>query len=330
MLNSGFGAVGPAGAGALADLLKILLRSARRLLGLACAAVLGSLVISTPMPASAGLPGPVGTEWRMVRLGESFPPVGAQPTLRLDPGEKRAAGFAGCNRYFAAYELSGTALRFGPVGATRKACEGSADAIETAYLDALGRTRSWRIERGELLLFEGSDILARFSAATSPDFPDPAPEILSFHSRAYGLHPVRLTRGEYRAPAAPGAASEIRVRLTGQRTFTTLPGAEIGAVVVATTTGGTGTFFELGLLFHRAGEWVNTDTVLLGDRVKIGWVAFDGDQVVVAMMIHRSRDPKCCPSMEQITRFQIQRERLAPFADDQTTGGSGPQAEPVR
>jgi len=316
--------------GALADTLTIMPRTARKLLGLACAAVLGLLAIATPMLASAEVPGPEGTEWRLVRFSEAFPPVGAQPTLRLDPFEKRATGFAGCNRYFATYELSGTALRFGQIGATRKACEGTANAIETAYLEALARTRSWRIEHGELLLADGSDIFARFSAATSPNYPEPAPEILSFHSRAYGLRPAHLARGEYRAPAAPGAASEIHLRLTGQRAFATLRGAEVGAVVVSTTTGGTGTFFEIGLLFRRAGEWVNTDTVLLGDRVKVGWVAIDGDQVVVAMITHRPREPKCCPSAETIRRFQIQQERLVPLAESQTSDGSVSPAESVR
>ncbi|MGN6317317.1 META domain-containing protein [Trinickia sp.] len=63
----------------------------------------------------------------------------AAPTLTLDTrsGERRASGFAGCNRFGGAYTLTSGKLGFGPLAATRMACGENADRIERVYLDAL-------------------------------------------------------------------------------------------------------------------------------------------------------------------------------------------------
>lgn len=63
----------------------------------------------------------------------------AAPTLTLDTrsGERRASGFAGCNRFGGAYALTSGKLTFGPLAATRMACGETADRIERTYLDAL-------------------------------------------------------------------------------------------------------------------------------------------------------------------------------------------------
>lgn len=63
----------------------------------------------------------------------------AAPTLVLDThsGQRRASGFAGCNRFSAPYELTSGKLTFDALVTTRKACGAEADRIERAYLDAL-------------------------------------------------------------------------------------------------------------------------------------------------------------------------------------------------
>lgn len=64
---------------------------------------------------------------------------GAAPTLTLDTtsGQRRASGFAGCNRFSGSYALSGGKLTLGELATTRKACGAHADSLELAYLDAL-------------------------------------------------------------------------------------------------------------------------------------------------------------------------------------------------
>lgn len=62
-----------------------------------------------------------------------------RPTLVLSTatGQRRAQGFAGCNRFKGTYELKGGMLSFGPLVTTRIGCGGSRNALEQAYLDAL-------------------------------------------------------------------------------------------------------------------------------------------------------------------------------------------------
>ena len=63
----------------------------------------------------------------------------AAPTLTLDTnsGQRRASGFAGCNRFSGTYNLASGNMTFGPLATTRKTCGPDADRLEQAYLDAL-------------------------------------------------------------------------------------------------------------------------------------------------------------------------------------------------
>lgn len=73
-----------------------------------------------------------------------------RPTLVLSTasGQRRASGFAGCNRFGGAYTLKDGLLSFGPLIATRMACGSARNSLEAAYLDALahvGKTGvQWR------------------------------------------------------------------------------------------------------------------------------------------------------------------------------------------
>ena len=142
-------------------------------------------------------------------------------------------------------------------------------------------------------------------------------EQLTLRSSVYTDSPVVLRDGEFRRPAAPGSASEIVVRLTGIGAFGRLNGADIGALVVATETGGSGTFRELALLIRGDRGWVNSHSVLLGDRVKVKAVTIAADTIVIDMIIHGPRDPRCCPTVESRKRFAVREGRLVEIAADQ-------------
>jgi heat shock protein HslJ len=61
-------------------------------------------------------------------------------TLNLSTanGQRRANGFAGCNRFMGTYDLNGGKLSFGPLAGTRMACAtGPGSALETPFLDGL-------------------------------------------------------------------------------------------------------------------------------------------------------------------------------------------------
>lgn len=64
----------------------------------------------------------------------------AAPTLAFSTrsGQRRASGFAGCNRFSGAYALTSGKLTFDALVATRMACGEKADRLERVYLDVLG------------------------------------------------------------------------------------------------------------------------------------------------------------------------------------------------
>ena len=280
------------------------------------AAVAFVLGLGLPACATAESPGPEGVEWRLLALGSMSVPAltgGREPSLRLDPAKKQAAGFAGCNNFFGGYEIAGAALKFGPLGATRRACPDAESSVETKYFQALGATRGWKLEGGELLLTDNGAVLARFRAGRGDAAANDL-DSLTVRSKVMEGGPVTLARGRYSAPAAPGSSGQVSVFLTDRRAFATLAGREAGAVVLVTSLGGSGSFYELALLVRRDGKWANTDTVLLGDRVKVQSVAIDARGILVAMTAHGPKDPQCCPSQEVQKRFAVKDGRLVPAA----------------
>lgn len=85
-------------------------------------------------------------------------------SLALQDGE--AGGSAGCNSWFADYELDGESLSFGPIGSTLMYCQGPAMAVEEANLAHLGAVTSWSIDGAELTLSDAQgDALLLFDEA---------------------------------------------------------------------------------------------------------------------------------------------------------------------
>ena len=107
-----------------------------------------------------------GVSWYLTQVGGSpvsLPADGKQPYMALDPTQKQATGFAGCNHFFGSYELDGSSLTFGPIGATRMACPDLETGLEMSVFEALESTRNWKKSDGDLLLLDEDAVLARFS-----------------------------------------------------------------------------------------------------------------------------------------------------------------------
>lgn len=93
---------------------------------------------------------------------EAIPDSDRAPNIAFEVEAARVVGYAGCNRYSGAIDLEGDALSFGPVMATKMACDQL--ALESTYLSALDTVASWRIT-GNVLTFkdgQGADV-ARFA-----------------------------------------------------------------------------------------------------------------------------------------------------------------------
>jgi heat shock protein HslJ len=76
-------------------------------------------------------------------------------------------GSTGCNRYTGPFTVDGDSLEIGNIASTQMACQPPADAVERAYVAALGQVREWRSEDDELVLLadDGSELL-RYRVAT--------------------------------------------------------------------------------------------------------------------------------------------------------------------
>lgn len=135
------------------------------------AVVLVALAIQSCQPSPTPDPSPAefraaatGGEWILRELDDAPAPVGAggrAPTLQFEADTARAAGFAGCNRWFGTYTVEGRSLRFGAVGMTRMACSDGM-ALEQRFAAALEATRRYELSGAQLTLFGESGPVARF------------------------------------------------------------------------------------------------------------------------------------------------------------------------
>ena len=119
-----------------------------------------------------------------------------------------------------------------------------------------------------------------------------------------------LVQGIYRSPVAPGSALELIVKLTDHQVFGPVDGREVGAVILLTQAGASGSFYDLALLTRKGSEWVNSDLVALGDRIDVHGLTLRGNQVAVAMTTHGPNDLMCCPTQRVERRFTVQGDKL--------------------
>lgn len=87
-----------------------------------------------------------------VRVTLSFPEAG------------RVAGSGSCNRFFGPAEVSGSAIKLGPLGSTRMACPEAVMNQETKYLNALQAAEHYEWKDPYLLIYcKGFDKPLRFT-----------------------------------------------------------------------------------------------------------------------------------------------------------------------
>lgn len=89
------------------------------------------------------LPIPIeGTVWNLVSYNQQQILPKSEITAEFKQG--RVSGLAGCNRYFADYQLDNAKLNINSVGSTRKVCRDVAGLMEqeTTYLRLLDKSQS--------------------------------------------------------------------------------------------------------------------------------------------------------------------------------------------
>ena len=110
---------------------------------------------ASPTPKDSANSGLAGTSWALTEYaasGTSGPEsVVADSTVTAVFGnDKTLSGNGECNTYTGPFTLSGPALTFGALAATKKACSPSITNQESAYFDALSRVATYSI-RGQVL-----------------------------------------------------------------------------------------------------------------------------------------------------------------------------------
>ena len=127
-------------------------------------------------PGSSGQP-LTGTEWTLtdyVSGGKSLQTLdGTRITMIFGDGGQ-ITGTAGCNHYFASYEMKGTAITIGQAGSTEMAC--MADGVmeqESAYLMLLSKAASVTTGNDRLTFADATGTTILSYARIVPPAPEP-------------------------------------------------------------------------------------------------------------------------------------------------------------
>jgi heat shock protein HslJ len=241
-----------------------------------------------------------------------------QVTATFMPEEVRLSGGAGCNRYFASYELEGAELRIpGPIGSTMMMCPEPQMTIESTYLKALEQVANYELSCNNTLnLFdaEGNAILIfqvdPYSTTTAFTREELANTAYLSEWTDSGL--VQLVNGEFRAPIAEGSASELVVVLTNYAAFGDLDGdgQEEAAVILVTNAGGSGSFYDLAIVGKQGETLTNLANTLLGDRVQIKSLRIEDGEISVDFLTQGPDDPMCCPTQYVVNHYALQNGEL--------------------
>ena len=155
-------------------------------------------------------------------------------------------------------------------------------------------------------------LVAALSACAAEDVPvpRPPPELSAavlrsapYSSQHVEEGQIRLANGIFQDTARRVSVFFLPEYAAGDLDRDGVPDA---AVVLATTTGGSGTFLDLALVLNQDGRPVNAATLFLGDRVAVDRIRIVEGEVQVDLTMHGPADPMCCPSVETTRRFRYE------------------------
>jgi uncharacterized membrane protein len=130
--------------------------------------------------------------------------------------------------------------------------------------------------------------------------------------------PIRLDRGRYEGePFVVGGASRPTVTMLPEpRALVDIDGDgdREWLVILAESSGGSGTFIYLTMLEEDHDGFRSRATVLLGDRVRVAKVSVDGSTVGVDLIAAGKDDPACCPTELRTRRWKWIDNALHPVS----------------
>ena len=162
--------------------------------------------------------------------------------------------------------------------------------------------------------FATAILLAALPAGCSPEAePDPPPsptELSAAALRSATYHSPHVVGGEVTLGEGVFRDTVSRIGVFFQPEYAVGDldgdGAPDAAVILATTTGGSGTFQDLSVVLNRDGNPVGGPTFFLGDRVPAERVRIDEAIILVDLTMHGPADPMCCPTVRTTRRFRLE------------------------
>jgi len=121
-----------------------------------------------------------------------------------------------------------------------------------------------------------------------------------------GAGTIQLSGGAYH-DSAGGLDVQLLASATGD-----LDGDDRAdaAVVLASNTGGTGTFVDLFALLDKEDGAYARGPASLGDRVKVDSIRVHNRTVLVHLLTHGPDDPLCCPTQHVTETFVLHADTL--------------------
>ncbi|MCB0193341.1 MAG: WG repeat-containing protein, partial [Anaerolineae bacterium] len=184
---------------------------------------------------------------------------------------------------------------------------------------------------GETLVCGANPILAEagFQLELTEPLPEPEPAA-EIETTGQRLTPEALSNAEYAsewteeglAALVDGvhteqidetASSELSVSLVDDLVVygdLNDDGLEDAVVVLVTSSGGTGVFYDLYAVLNDDGEPQPIIPVLLGDRVIINSIAINDGEITVQMITHRPSDGMCCPTLPVTLHYVLDDDQL--------------------
>jgi hypothetical protein len=87
-------------------------------------------------------------------------------------------------------------------------------------------------------------------------------------------------------------------------------GKEDAVVIIYSTGGGSGLFYELAVMMNKDGIPHHLTSEYLGDRVKVNSIAIRDGIITLDMIIHDVGDAACCPTLYKIFQYKLSEEEL--------------------
>ena len=166
---------------------------------------------------------------------------------------------------------------------------------------------------GLVLVWFGTSLLVGACATTKPQpFTADAIRNADYDSPWAAFGHARLSDGIYREKFNPDSPTEIVIRsdliVMGDLDGDGVPDA---VVLLISSPGGSGTFYDLAAVVNYRGIPKNIDTVPLGDRVKVKAISIQSGTIKVEMLAHGPKDPMCCPTVEVTRTYKLDAYKLA-------------------